>query len=130
MVVDSSALVAIWQGEPGSQSLRRAAAAAACAIASATLVEVLMVALGRRGDAGRDEMLALIDVLEIQIHAVDRDLAMGAAEGFRRYGKGRHRASLNFGDCFAYALARHLRQPLLFKGDDFGHTDALPALTG
>ncbi|HEX6141136.1 MAG TPA: type II toxin-antitoxin system VapC family toxin [Geminicoccaceae bacterium] len=130
MVVDSSALVAIWQREPDAPALSDAAAAATCVMASATLLEVLMVALSRRGEAGRDEMLGLIDLLEIEVLAVDRDLALAASEAFRRYGKGRHRASLNFGDCFAYALARHLRQPLLFKGDDFGHTDALPALTG
>ncbi len=55
--------------------------------------------------------------------AVDHHIARIAAEAYTRYGKGRHPAALNFGDCFSYALARHLNQPPLFKGDDFGKTD-------
>jgi ribonuclease VapC len=64
----------------------------------------------------------------VEIAAVDAELARLAADAFARFGKGRHRAGLNYGDCFAYALAKARRAPLLFKGDDFVHTDIEPAL--
>lgn len=61
----------------------------------------------------------------MQVHAVDRPLAEAARDAFRRYGKGRHPAGLDFGDCFAYGLAQTLAEPLLFKGEDFARTDVL-----
>ena len=65
----------------------------------------------------------LIDKLGIEIVPVDREQALLAREAFRRFGKGRHKAGLNFGDCFAYALAKQKNEPLLYKGNDFSQTD-------
>ncbi|WP_370566589.1 type II toxin-antitoxin system VapC family toxin [Cyanobium sp. LEGE 06143] len=69
----------------------------------------------------------LLNTALIDIISLDREQAELARDAFRRYGKGRHRAGLNFGDCFSYALAKWLAEPLLFKGDDFCHTDLQPA---
>ena len=65
----------------------------------------------------------LIDKLGIEVVTVDREQALLAREAFRRFGKGRHKAGLNFGDCFAYALAKQTNEPLLYKGNDFSQTD-------
>ena len=65
----------------------------------------------------------LIDKLGIEVVPVDREQALLAREAFRRFGKGRHKAGLNFGDCFAYALAKQTNEPLLYKGNDFSQTD-------
>ena len=69
----------------------------------------------------------LIDKLGIEVVPVDREQALLAREAFRRFGKGRHKAGLNFGDCFAYALAKQTNRPLLYKGNDFSQTD-IPAV--
>jgi len=69
----------------------------------------------------------LIDKLGIEVVPVDREQALLAREAFRRFGKGRHKAGLNFGDCFAYALAKQTNEPLLYKGNDFSQTD-IPAV--
>lgn len=82
-----------------------------------------MVALGRRGEPGLEQMQALIERLELEIVPLSDEQAKLAIDGFRRFGKGRHPAGLNFGDCFSYALAKATGQPLLFKGDDFSLTD-------
>jgi ribonuclease VapC len=91
-------------------------------------VEAVMVLEGRRLGSREDldEWLAL---RRVEIVPVDLPLARLAADAFVRFGRGRHPAGLNYGDCFAYALAKHLRAPLLFKGDDFARTDIQPALT-
>ncbi|WCM29561.1 type II toxin-antitoxin system VapC family toxin [Sphingomonas sp. QA11] len=90
----------------------------------------LTVVTTRGGDAligeAADTLLARFDV---QIEAVTKEIATIANDGYRRYGRGtRHAADLNFGDCFAYALAKATGEPLLFKGDDFTRTDIVPAL--
>ena len=82
-----------------------------------------MVALGRRGEPGLKQMQALIERLELEIVPVSDDHARLAIEAFRRFGKGRHRASLDYGDCFSYALARATGEAVLFKGDDFSYTN-------
>jgi len=74
-------------------------------------------------DGGGAELAALLVVAGVEVIAVDERQLDAAADGFLRFGKGRHLAGLNFGDCFAYGLARVLAEPLLFKGDDFSQTD-------
>ena len=82
----------------------------------------------RLGDRGGREIDALVADIGIEIVAFDQAQARIAREAFRRFGKGRHRAGLNLGDCLAYALAKTLAAPLLFKGNDFSLTDVKPAL--
>jgi ribonuclease VapC len=87
-----------------------------------------MVLAGRGGDATSwAELNALIARAEIQVVAQDAELAEAARAAFLRYGRGRHPAALNLGDCASYALAKHGNLPLLFKGDDFPRTDLLSA---
>jgi len=124
MIVDSSALVGILLREPDYFDLtRRLYHAEHCAMTAATYVEAAMVILSRQGGAGEQHLLELLDDVDMEIVPVDRALADLARAAFRRFGKGRHRAGLNFGDCFAYALARQRGEPLLYKGTDFGATD-------
>lgn len=85
-----------------------------------------MIASARLG--GRDVLDQWLRAEAIHVSAVDHEQARLAADAFSLYGKGRHPAGLNYGDCFAYALARHLGAPLLFKGRDFGQTDLASAL--
>lgn len=89
-----------------------------------------MVVEARLGPAGQAQLVALLDRARIEIRPVDECLAQTAINGWRRFGKGRHPAALNYGDCFSYALAIELDEPLLFVGDDFSQTDVEPALTG
>ncbi len=124
MVVDSSALVAILRGEPEEPAFRNAIRTAPNRLLGAPIrVEASMVALGRRGEPGLEQMQALIERLELEIVPLSDDHAKLAIEAFRRFGKGRHPAGLNYGDCFSYALAKSTGEPLLFKGDDFSQTD-------
>ncbi|KST58027.1 hypothetical protein AO398_23325 [Methylobacterium sp. GXS13] len=92
-------------------------------MAAATYLECAIVA--SRAADGRAVLNAWIRARHIALGPVDHAVAQVAADAFARYGKGRHPAGLNFGDCFAYALARSLNAPLLFKGDDFARTDVL-----
>lgn len=123
MVVDTSALVAILLQEQDAQVYADAIAGAASSLLSAaSYVELAIVALSR-GARGRAELEATLLDVGMEIVAVTPDQARLAADAYERYGKGRHRAALNFGDCFAYALAKSRKRPLLFKGTDFTHTD-------
>ena len=124
MVVDSSALVAILRGEPEEPAFRNAIRTAPNRLLGApTRVEASMVALGRRGEPGLEQMQALIERLELEVVSRSDDHAKLAIEAFQRFGKGRHSANLNYGDCFSYALAKATGEPLLFKGDYFLKTD-------
>ena len=124
MVVDSSALLAILRDEPEQLIFRNAIRTARNRLLGAPIhVEASMVAFGRRGEPGLEQMQALIERLQLEIVPLSDDHARLAIEAFRRFGKGRHRAGLNYGDCFSYALARATSKALLFKGDDFSHTD-------
>lgn len=128
MVVDSSALLAMFLDEPEHAHFRRTISRADTKIASAaTLLEASMVVLGRFGMSGINELQAFLRVTEIASVPFDQAQGTIALEAFRRFGKGRHRAALNFGDCISYALARTTSEPLLFKGDDFVHTDIISA---
>jgi ribonuclease VapC len=129
MVLDTSALLAILFDEPERRSFNEAIEAAGDRLLSvATLVEssiVLEVRYGAEGVRDLDEFLRAAGIAVVPVDAGQGQLAMQA---YRRYGKGRHAAGLNFGDCFAYALAKSVNQPLLYKGTDFSKTDIPPAI--
>lgn len=128
MVIDSSAVLAILQNEPERRAFNEAIAAAETRLLSAaSLVELSIVLEARFGPDGPGDLDLFLSTAQIEIVALDRDQAELARSAFSRYGKGRHRAGLNLGDCFSYALAKWAGAPLLFKGDDFGHTDLQPA---
>jgi ribonuclease VapC len=128
MIVDTSALVAVLDQESEAQRIVRTLASAPERILSAAnLVEVGIVMQARRGDDGARAVDLLLAKLRVDIAAVTANQADIARKAFRRYGRGRHAANLNFGDCFAYALAKDTSAPLLFKGDDFGLTDVMVA---
>jgi ribonuclease VapC len=129
IVVDTSAVLCVMLEEPEADAVREALLRASRrSLSASNYVECAMVIAGRRigGRSDLDEWLAIRGV---DVVAVDRGLADLAADAFVRFGRGRHPAGLNYGDCFAYALAKHLRAPLLFKGSDFAMTDIQPALT-
>lgn len=128
MIIDTSALVAILEQEPAADRIARAIATAPDRMLSAAnLVEVSMVMQARRGDEGSRDLDLLLAKLKIEIMPFTAKQADIARRAFRRYGRGRHSAKLNFGDCFAYALANDESAPLLFKGGDFAQTDAAVA---
>lgn len=125
MIIDSSALVAIINLEPDGRLYEQAIASSpVCRISAATYLEASIVI-----DRARDPLVSrrldeLLASAAITIEPVTAVQARLAREAYRDFGKGSgHAAGLNYGDCFAYALARELDEPLLFKGDDFGHTD-------
>jgi ribonuclease VapC len=129
MVIDPSALIAVIFDEPEGPKFREAILAAETAYLSApSAVELTLVALGKKGAEGEVRAQAILDLGEVQIVPFDANHAAIAKQAFRIYGKGRHPAGLNLGDCFAYALAKSLGEPLLFKGNDFRLTDVIPAL--
>lgn len=129
MILDTSAIMAILQQEPEAPRLTAALAdTMGHAISAATLVELCLVAEGRGGAAAWAEVEALLAGAGIDVVPFTADQARLAQEGWRRFGKGRHPAGLNLGDCFAYALARSRGEPLLFKGGDFSRTDVKAAV--
>jgi ribonuclease VapC len=124
MVVDTSALLAILQNEPERRIFNEAIEAAeARLLSTASYVETSIVLESRYGAEGVRDLDHLIARAQITLEAVNVEQARLARDAFRKYGKGRHPAGLNFGDCFSYALSRSLDQPLLFKGNDFPRTD-------
>ena len=128
MIIDTSALVAILDQEPEADRIvRTLASSPERTLSAANLVEVGIVMQARRGDDGARDLDLLLAKLRIDIAAVTASQADIARKAFRRYGRGRHPANLNFGDCFAYALAKDKSAPLLFKGNDFRQTDVVVA---
>ena len=130
MIVDTSALVGILNGEPDAETMEDALVSARTRrMSAATLVELFVVIDGKRDpvrSARLDELLERSDVEIVDVTAEDARIARRA---YRDFGKGSgHPARLNFGDCFSYALARATGEPLLFKGDDFVHTDLTSAI--
>lgn len=124
MVIDTSALVTILQGEPERRQFIEAIEAADTRLMSvATFVEISIVIEARHGAEGVRDLDHFINRAGIELVAVDAEQGVTARGAFGRFGKGRHPAGLNYGDCFAYALAILRGEPLLFKGGDFGHTD-------
>lgn len=129
MVIDTSAVVAILFDEEDQGRYIAAIDAATVRLVSAvTRVELSFVIEGRKREAGRERLERFFTMTATEVAAVTPQQAMLAIDAFRTYGKGRHRAGLNIGDCFSYARARSADLPLLFKGDDFAHTDILDAL--
>lgn len=126
MVIDTSALAAIFFHEPERDAFRNAIVAASSRlISAATVLEAGMVIEGRRGGGAGREFDLFIVRAQLKIVPIDAELADLARSAWRAYGKGRHPAALNFGDCFSYALAKATGEPLLAKGTDFAKTDAL-----
>lgn len=124
LVVDTSAAVAIILGEPGSGELAGHLEEALVRLMSAAIrVELGMVIEARLWPAGQDVVDRFLRDARVDIVPVDDDLASRAMSGWRRYGKGHHPASLNFGDCFTYALADRTGHPVLCVGKDFAATD-------
>ena len=118
MVIDTSALLAVLQDEPERSRFNEAIEAADSRMMStATFVEVSIVIESRYGGEGLRDLDLFIDRAGIELVALDVEQAKVAGQAFSRFGKGRHAAGLNYGDCFAYALANVLGQPLLYKGD-------------
>lgn len=124
MLIDTSATMAILRDEPERpEFIRLLEAAPVRHMSTATFVETSVVIPGRRGAEGLQDLDDFLQRYRIELIPLDRAQALIAREAFRRFGKGRHPAALNFGDCFSYALARHLGEPLLCKGADFPQTD-------
>jgi ribonuclease VapC len=130
VVLDTSALLAMLLAEPERDNyIALLADAEDPLISAATLVEASIVMLAKTGGAGIRDLDELLATGGVRCVAVDEEQARLARDAFARFGKGRSPASLNFGDCFSYALARVTNRPLLFKGDDFSKTDATPAVS-
>ncbi|MEZ5219137.1 MAG: type II toxin-antitoxin system VapC family toxin [Ilumatobacteraceae bacterium] len=124
IVVDTSAVVAVLLGEDDGR-VEASLVSESCVMSAATRVELGIVIEARVGAAGTQLLDELLDRIGIEIVPVDEALARLALTAWRRFGKGRHPAGLNYGDTFAYALARQRSIPLLFVGDDFSRTDLL-----
>jgi ribonuclease VapC len=124
MVLDTSAIVAVLFDEPErDEFVQKIATAPRRLVSVGTLIESSIVVESRRGEVAGRELDLLLHRADVQPVAVDVEQALLARSAWRRYGKGRHPAGLNFGDLFAYALARASGEDLLFKGDDFSKTD-------
>jgi len=128
MVIDTSAIVAILFDEPERREFITVIEAnPRRLISGATVFEASIVVEARRGESAGRELDLLLHRAKVQIVEVDQDQADLARAAWRRWGKGRHPAGLNYGDLFAYALSRATGEPLLYKGDDFAQTDVASA---
>ena len=128
MIIDSSALLAALYPEPDAALFEQAIATASSSRMSvANALEASMVVEGRGGVVAGDELDAILEAADIKLAPVTAEHFVAARRAWRRFGKGNHPAALNFGDCFAYALAEATGEPLLFKGDDFAQTDITSA---
>lgn len=124
MVLDSSAVIAILFDEPERSAFTQAIERDPRRLISAgNLLECALLTEARRGEAAGRELDLLLHRADVQTIAVDAEQVELARSAWRRFGKGRHPAALNFGDCFAYALSASTGEALLFKGDDFTRTD-------
>ena len=124
MIVDSSAVLAILFSESDARRHAGAISAAApCRMSVANVLEASIVAERRAGDTAARELDALLESAEVELVPVTVEHLNEARRAWRRFGKGNHPAALNFGDCFAYALAKATGEPLLFKGGHFSRTD-------
>jgi ribonuclease VapC len=124
MVVETSAVLAILLEEPEAAEFAQLIEDdPAPVISAASVVEAGIVLISRHGPDARDDLQDFLAQGGLQVEPVTAEQAELALEAYHRYGKGRHRAGLNFGDCFAYALCQATGQPLLFKGRDFSQTD-------
>lgn len=132
MFVDASAIISILSGEEDAPSLARALEQAPKILISPMAIYEAVAGLARKRACPIDEAQALVDLFvaetDAQMVEITENVGRLAVEAFARFGKGRHRADLNMGDCFAYACARANHVPLLFKGNDFIHTDIEQAM--
>lgn len=128
MVLDTSALIAVLLDESEAATIRLAIEADPVRLLStATLVETAIVIEARIGEVGGRELDRLLQKADVEVVAVDAEQAELARQAFRKFGKGRHAAGLNYGDCFSYALSQAHGEPLLFKGHAFEKTDVAVA---
>jgi len=126
MVIDTSALIAILQGEPERHAFIEAIDAAdSRRMSVAAFVETSIVIEAKYGNEGLRDLDRFIGLAGVELIPVSVEQAQAARTAFSRFGKGRHRAALNYGDCFSYALAVVFGEALLCKGDDFRHTDLM-----
>lgn len=124
MIIDTSAVLAVLLGEPDAGQYEETIARTLPRRMSAVgLLEAAIVLESRGGMAAADELELFLQTAEVELVAVTAEQAQAARRAWRRFGKGNHPAGLNFGDCFAYALAKTNNEPLLFKGEDFARTD-------
>jgi ribonuclease VapC len=130
MIVDSSAIIAILRDEPERSTFEKTLdAAKSLRISAATYLELTIVIDSRRDPGMSREIDDLLDRFDVQIEPLTADQARIARQAYRDYGKGSgHPANLNLGDCFSYALAQDMREPILYKGGDFVHTNLRSAL--
>lgn len=129
MVIDSSALFAILFGEPGAENFIEALASPGRKLmSSVNKFEASLVVKSRKGEAGSAALARLLALAEVETIPFDASQAEIAMAAWRRFGKGRHAAGLNLGDCAAYALVSTLNDSLLYKGSDFSKTDVVTAL--
>jgi ribonuclease VapC len=130
MIVDASAIIAILRDEPEAQACAKAIAKAPVRrISAVSFVEAAVVIDGGRNPVASRKFDDLLREAELIVEPVSETQARIAREAYRDFGKGSgHSAGLNFGDCFSYALAKAMDEPILFKGDDFSHTDLAPAI--
>ncbi len=130
MILDTSAVIAILRNEPEAMRFAEAIEAAnRRRISAVNYVEAAAVIEGAHDPVAGRRFDQLLQEAEVTIEVVTVKQARIAREAYRDFGKGtKHRARLNFGDCFAYALAKEMSEPLLFKGNDFNHTDIEPAV--
>lgn len=128
MIVDSSALLAVLNRELDAERYEAAILTAPrCRMSVANLLETSIVVESRGGAEAGYELDVFLESAEIEPAPVTAEQLAAARQAWRQFGKGRHPAALNFGDCFAYALAQVSGEPLLYKGDDFARTDVTPA---
>lgn len=128
MVLDTSAVIAVLQDEAtAADFVDLLVEAERLYFSTANLLEAAIVSQARYGDAGERELDVLLHRLAVEITPVTERHVEIARSAYRRFGKGRHSAGLNYGDCFAYALARALDEPLLYVGEDFSRTDVKSA---
>lgn len=129
MIVDSSAIIAILRNEADAASISDVLQQeSVCRMSAVTYVEAGIVTDGNRNPILSRRFDDLVRDVGIRVEAVTVEQAKLARQAYRDFGKGRHKAALTLGDCFAYALAKELDEPLLFKGDDFRHTDIEAAI--
>lgn len=128
MILDSSAIIAVMREEAGHERLETAmASAGVLAVGAPTLFETAQVMVGRYDVPGRSLLARFVEEREVVTIPFGEDHWRAAADAFIRYGKGRHPAKLNYGDCMTYAIAKVADEPLLFVGDDFAETDVAVA---
>lgn len=132
MIIDTSALIAILRAEDDAREMAVAIEQAQIRrISAANFLEAAVVIDASRDPVASRRFDELVEAAELRVEVVTFEQAGIARDAYRDFGKGSgHKAGLNFGDCFAYALAKTTGETLLFKGDDFGHTDVTPALPG